>query len=455
MAIILGGPGGEILTGTPDADQIDGEGGDDTLIGLGGDDVLTGGLGNDTFHVESAGDLVIEAIGGGVDRIAAYVSYSLGAGVEVERLDAVNFTATTAIDLAGNEFAQTLIGNAGTNLLDGGSGNDTLIGGAGDDALVGGPGIDALFGNAGNDVYYVDDALDTVTELAGEGTDRVATSVSYALSNDAEIERLEALQLSDTSDIDLTGNGFANHIVGNAGNNRIEGGAGNDRIEAWDGDDILIGGPGADQMFGGLGNDTYYFDDPSDFVSELSTPLGTSGGIDRVQVAVTPNNKFSTGIEHIEAINLHDTTPLKLIGGGGASTTIVGNDGDNVIDGGGGADFLTGLGGADVFVFRDLRVGNGVPVIRDFTSGTDKVAIDNFEFGTNIPTGTLPESAFVVGQAAQDANDRLIYDPNGGSLYWDSDGTGSSAPLLFGILEGSPSVTYADFLIVGHSEYTL
>ena len=46
--------------------------------------------GNDIFYVDNAGDVVIEAAGRGTDRVFASVSYTLGAGVEVETLTTTN-----------------------------------------------------------------------------------------------------------------------------------------------------------------------------------------------------------------------------------------------------------------------------------------------------------------------------------------------------------------------------
>jgi len=45
-------------------------------------------------------------------------------------------TAATAISLAGNEYANTIIGNAGNNVIVGGAGLDTMVGGDGADVYV-------------------------------------------------------------------------------------------------------------------------------------------------------------------------------------------------------------------------------------------------------------------------------------------------------------------------------
>ena len=70
--------------------------------------------------------------------------------VEVERLSAYG---SGAIDLTGNEFAQTLFGNASNNILSGAAGNDTLMGADGADTLKGGLGADVLWGEGGADLF--------------------------------------------------------------------------------------------------------------------------------------------------------------------------------------------------------------------------------------------------------------------------------------------------------------
>src|SRR6185369_14702028 len=121
------------------------------------------------------------------------------------------------------EFAQRIVGNAGSNIIDGGGGNDRLEGGAGDDYLVGGTGADLMFGDSGNDTYYVDNAGDTIVERAGDGNDRVATSVSFTLTAGADVQLFEAINSTDTTALQLVGNDAAQTIVGNAGDNLIDG----------------------------------------------------------------------------------------------------------------------------------------------------------------------------------------------------------------------------------------
>lgn len=78
-----------------------------------------------------------EAAGEGTaDRVAAMVSYALGAGQAVERLSTASASGTAAIALTGNALPQFITGNAGANRINGKAGSDTLTGGAGADRFV-------------------------------------------------------------------------------------------------------------------------------------------------------------------------------------------------------------------------------------------------------------------------------------------------------------------------------
>ncbi|HEX8257601.1 MAG TPA: hypothetical protein VF589_08195, partial [Allosphingosinicella sp.] len=51
-----------------------------------------------------------------------------------------------------------------------------------------------------------------------------------------------------------------------------------------------------------------------------------------------------------------------------------------------------------------------------------------------------------AGAAAADANDRIIYNAANGSLYYDADGSGAAAQILFARVTAGTSLSYADFV---------
>ena len=54
------------------------------------------------------------------------VSYALTPDRRSRSLSTTNSAGTGAINLTGNEFAQTITGNAGANVIDGGGGADIM-----------------------------------------------------------------------------------------------------------------------------------------------------------------------------------------------------------------------------------------------------------------------------------------------------------------------------------------
>lgn len=66
-------------------------------------------------------------------------------------------------------------------------------------------------------------------------------------------------------------------------------------------------------------------------------------------------------------------------------------------------------------------------------------------------TGGISVDAFLSGagvNAAQDATDRFIYNATTGVLWYDRDGTGSTAAVQVATLTGQPALAYTDFQII-------
>ena len=145
-------------------DRLYGKGGDDTLYGGAGDDLLDGGIdrdvmfggvGDDTYRVDSAGDVVSEMTtpgqdDGGIDTVSSTISYTLG-----QFQEKLVLAGTAAIDGAGNALDNTIKGNNANNVLFGDDGADALYGYGGDDVLIGGSGRDYYTGGLGADTFVL------------------------------------------------------------------------------------------------------------------------------------------------------------------------------------------------------------------------------------------------------------------------------------------------------------
>ncbi len=291
---VFGGPGNDTIRGGEGDDFLGGESGDDLLDGGPGRDILEGGAGDDryAFGAGHGEDWAVDT--GGADEVlvdaslapAAVVfsrdlaNLNMTAGADrlvlvdwfhraETRIESVRFADGAVLDEAavrlalqvpaGTAAADTIFGSDRGETLLGLAGEDALYGEGGDDVLDGGAGSDYLVGGAGDDTYHVDNRLDRVTELAGEGSDTVIASSSYALSN-----HVEDLVLTGAGAPSGTGNAEDNTITGNAGANVLRGAGGNDLLR------------------GGAGNDVYLYErgDGSDRIEDVDA---TPGNADEVR----------------------------------------------------------------------------------------------------------------------------------------------------------------------------
>lgn len=155
-AIRTGDAGGTAaidLTGNGGDNALVGNAGDNVLDGRGGADVMAGGLGNDTYHVDSVADRVVDR-GGSSDTVVAAIDYTLPGTIERLELSLGGLTGR------GNGLANIMVGSAGDDVLAGRQGLDMLTGGEGADQFLFETGARAA------------DA-DTISDFAA-GVDRIA-----------------------------------------------------------------------------------------------------------------------------------------------------------------------------------------------------------------------------------------------------------------------------------------
>jgi Ca2+-binding RTX toxin-like protein len=444
---------------------------DRQLTGTAGDDILTGGTGNDTLTGGIGADSLNGA--GGTDT-ASYADNHGGVFADLRAgrgygNAAEGDTYSDIENLIGSDFADFLIGNDGANRLEGRGGDDALVGGIGADALVGGAGIDTAgyddnwgavfvnlnigqgFGNAAQgDTYQgIENVLGTAFAdfIIGDGA---ANRLDGAAGADILVGSVGADALVGGAGIDtasyednwgavfvnltlgqgfgnaaqgdtydgienLTGSIFGDFFIGDNGVNRLDGGAGGD---------VLVGSVGADHLIGGGGSDTASYEDNW---GAVSANLSVGQGFGNAAQGDTYD-----GIENLRGSIFNDF--------------LIGDAGANVLAGGRGNDGLVGGAGADMFLF-DAALGDNIDTLFDFVSGTDKILLDDAVF-EGLGLGALAAGAFVVGTAAADGDDRIIYNQAAGTLLFDADGSGAIAAVQFATLQGAPVLTASDFTLI-------
>jgi Ca2+-binding RTX toxin-like protein len=141
----------------------------------------------------------------------------------------------------------------------------------------------------------------------------------------------------------------------------------------------------------------------------------------------------------------------QLFGGPGTDTLAAGA-GDDLLNGGLGLDTLTGGPGRDTFVFDTLpNTNTNRDTITDFLASDDTLQFENAVYTGLSATGVLAAGQLRVGaglMTAGDADDRFIYNPASGILYYDANGSAAgAAPVRVAVFSNLPTLTAADFFI--------
>jgi Ca2+-binding RTX toxin-like protein len=129
--------------------------------------------------------------------------------------------------------------------------------------------------------------------------------------------------------------------------------------------------------------------------------------------------------------------------------TLSGGFGNDTLSGGAGNDCLIGGAGDDQFIFDTALDEANVDAIRGYSATNDTILLDDAVFTALGPPGILTSIAFTTGTEATDADHRIIYHGTSGALFYDADGLGGAAAVLFATLTGvSGVINHAEFLII-------
>jgi Ca2+-binding RTX toxin-like protein len=450
-SLILGTAANNTIQAGDADDLVFGLAGNDSITGGAGDDCLFGGAGDDTFFANLSEAEFDELQGGsGVDTLQRTTTGGQG-NLVLNQFLATNSIERVNLDAGGQN--RNIDGNANNNVLDFSA--TTLLSGS-------------VFGQGGDDTIT---ATNSATRTYDGGADKDVLNGGSVADN-------------------LIGGAGDDTISGNGGNDTIKGGAGTDSLIGGDGDDTFLANLSEaefDDLQGGSGIDTLQRTTDGGQGNLVLNQFLATNGIERVNLDAGGQNKDIDGNANANILDFSATTLLSrnvfgqggndtitatnsatrtydggagndLLNGGSAADnliggtgddTIFGNDGDDILVGGAGADCSTGGGGSDRFVFNNAS--EGIDTITDFdptaTTG-DLFNVSSSGFATIGGLGTLAATRFTIGAAATTTSQRFIYDSSNGNLWFDSDGTGSTAQVQIAQLSTGLALSNTNFNIV-------
>ncbi|WP_112664653.1 calcium-binding protein [Microvirga flavescens] len=425
-----GSPGALLRYLLASDDEVIGGAGNQVILSEGGNDTLDGGEGADYIAAGDGDDLVISRLGQGPTGGAMEILIG-GDGIDYLIIDRSDQELSFVFDVLVKDTTTMLDGTrlSGFERMEfySGSGDDVLAGGGLADIINAGAGSDRISGRGDNDTLSGGDGADHID--GGSGNDLI--------TGDEGTDILDGGKGNDTID----GGAQADNLFGGDEDDVLNGGDGADYIEGGLGNDLLDGGRGPDVLCGGHGNDLYNVDNPNDVLFEAD-----GEGFDVVIASGSYDLTSAAEIELLRTVDPKGKSALNLKGNGYANI-IEGNAGANTINGLGGSDTLKGGRGRDIFVFNTELNKKNVDKVLDFRVKDDSFRLSKAVFKEITGHKVLDAAAFCVGQKAADADDRIIYNPRTGRLYYDADGSGEIKAILFAKLTKGLKLTELDFLI--------
>lgn len=421
---------------------------DDQLIGNDQNNDLSGGSGNDTLTGGQGADTLK---GGAGSDTADYSDATSGVRLDLARSRSAGDIYVSIENLAGSGFDDTIKGNGAANVLTGQGGDDALNGGGGDDVLLG-------------DFAYQGDAPPRPgmgTGYATLGADATNNSVATAFDISNNFSLTEDPDIFDsTTTLHTTVNATGN---GQGGYYRVDLAAGTiitidiDHIadpnvhDSWvrlldsNGNIVAENDDG-----GGDPGSSSSRDSSTVFVVEET---GTYYILEGAWSPTAPGSGWEEAVPAGSTYELNvsvEFPPAPVEPGEAGSDTLRGGNGSDLLDGGLAADALFGGAGEDSFRFSTALGDGNVDRIRDFDVDDDLILLDSLVFADLDAEGALSFGAFQANStgAAQDLNDRIIYNTRDGMLYYDADGSGAAEAVQFARLNAGLDLEAANFYVI-------
>ena len=447
---LFGNEGANLLIGNAGANLLDGGVGADTLTGF---------AGADTFRFTNA------PVAGVVDRITDY-----GNGADVIQLDAAAFGLAAGALPAGALALGTSARDADDRIL-----YDAATGTLAFDADGSGSGAAIAFAQIGAGLTLADLRI-TVASTGAEGVVGITTPGTYLLGNATgagiSLAALYPAASGFNFSLPLIDYEGAFNLV--FGPNTANGGA--PTISFGDGGVIqgaIVGAFDFSQLGQGIVARGAGFLAADGTLITTEPPLGT-GAIVPYAPRLVIGTEFGDVITrpvptNIGPFGFPNTGTIR--GGGGNDTlsggrAMDGGDGDDRIIGAYGQT-LTGGAGADTFVLPNYTRTPGTnaqtspATLTDFNPAQDRIELvlavpsssvfPGFDPNAGLTPGALDPSRFAIGTAATTPDQRIIYDPATGNLYFDANGSngdvGAAIP-LFAVLPPALDLTPAAFTLV-------
>ena len=221
-----------------------------------------------------------------------------------------------------------------------------------------------------------------------------------------------------------------------AAGDTMTGNEGNDSIFGLAGADVIWGGSGENRLDGGRGSDTL---DYSALGMTLDITL-RGATFSRVVIGADTIDRFRN-FENV----IGGASDDRIIGDA-AANRLQGRSGGDLLDGGLGSDTLTGGIMGDLFVFSTAASSANRDEITDFRSGTDTIALKASVFAALGPT--LDGGEFIAAAAAQEADDRLIWDAASRILFYDADGNGAGLAQAICRLNPAATLAFTDLALI-------